>query len=151
FDRTFTQASAGGGGGGGGGQQQDEISRRQKEILVATWNLINEREQESSFLDEQQIEDNARMLAELQRTLAEQAQTLANRARARQLTGVDERIREFVQNLELAAEAMGPAAERLAEIELSEAVPPEQEALQYLLRAESVFTDIQVAFQQGGG
>ena len=142
----------GGGGGGGGGQQQDEISRRQKEILVATWNLIRERtEGTSSYLDEQQLHDNSQMLADLQRTLAEQARTLASRARARQLTGVDERIQQFVQALEQAATAMGPAAERLADIELDNAVPPEQEALQHLLRAESVFTDIQVAFQQGGG
>ena len=152
FDRSFSQATAGGGGGGGGGQQQDEISRRQKEILVATWNLIRERtEGTSSYLDEQQLHDNSQMLADLQRTLAEQARTLASRARARQLTGVDERIQQFVQALEQAATAMGPAAERLADIELDNAVPPEQEALQHLLRAESVFTDIQVAFQQGGG
>ncbi len=152
FDRAFSQASAGGGGGGGGGQQQDEISRRQKEILVATWNLIRERtEGTSSYLDEQQLHDNSQMLADLQRTLAEQARTLASRARARQLTGVDERIQQFVQALEQAATAMGPAAERLADIKLDDAVPPEQEALQHLLRAEAVFTDIQVAFQQGGG
>ena len=98
FDRRFTQAQAGGGGGGGGQQQQDEISRRQKEIIVATWNLIRERdEEEESFLDEQQLNDNALMLAELQRTLAEQAETLANRTRARQLTGVDPRIEAFVE------------------------------------------------------
>ena len=30
-------------------------------------------------------------------------------------------------------------------------MPSEQDALQHLLRAEAVFTDIQVAFQQGGG
>jgi hypothetical protein len=152
FDRSFTQSTQGGAGGGGGGQQQDEISRRQKEILVATWNLIKESTEEaSSYLDEQQLNDNAQMLAELQRTLAEQARTLASRARARQLTGVDERIQTFVDNLEQAADAMEPAAERLGDVDLSEAVPPEQEALQHLLRAESVFTDIQVAFQQGGG
>src|SRR5262245_3985549 len=60
FNRNFSQASGGGGGGGGGGQQQqDEISRRQKEILVATWNLIKERSEEtSSYLDEQQLHDN---------------------------------------------------------------------------------------------
>ncbi|HET8695843.1 MAG TPA: DUF4175 family protein, partial [Gammaproteobacteria bacterium] len=153
FDRSFTQSSQGGGGGGGGGQQQqDEISRRQKEILVATWNLIKEHDQgTSSYLDEQQLHDNAQMLAELQRTLAEQAKTLASRARARQLTGVDPRIQTFVDNLEQAAEAMGPASERLADLKLQDAVPSEQEALQHLLRAESVFTDIQVSFQQGGG
>ncbi len=93
FDRSFTQSTQGGGGAGGGGQQQDEISRRQKEILVATWNLIKERDEEtSSYLDKQQLHDNAQMLSDLQRTLADQARTLASRARARQLTGVDERI-----------------------------------------------------------
>ena len=152
FDRSFTQSTQGGGGAGGGGQQQDEISRRQKEILVATWNLIREREDgTSSYLDQQQLHDNAQMLADLQRTLSDQARTLAQRARARQLTGVDERIQIFVQNLEQAADAMKPASDNLGEVKLKEAVPSEQAALQHLLRAESAFTDIQVAFQQNGG
>jgi hypothetical protein len=153
FNRNFSQGQGGGGGGGGGGQQQqDEISRRQKEILVATWNLIKERSEEtSSYLDEQQLHDNAQMLADLQRTLAEQARTLASRTRARGLTGADPRIQKFIEALDQAAIAMDPAAERLAEIELDQAVPREQDALQHLLRAEAVFTDIQVAFQQGGG
>ncbi|HUO66892.1 MAG TPA: hypothetical protein VMV37_05100, partial [Gammaproteobacteria bacterium] len=152
FDRSFTQSTQGGGGAGGGGQQQDEISRRQKEILVATWNLIRERDEEtSSYLDKQQLHDNAQMLSDLQRTLADQARTLAARARARQLTGVDERIQQFVQNLEDAADAMKPASENLGDVKLKEAVPSEQDALQHLLRAESAFTDVQVAFQQGGG
>jgi hypothetical protein len=151
FERSFTQASGGGGAGGGGQQQQDEISRRQKEILVATWNLIREQKEQASFLDEQQLEDNARMLAELQRTLADQARTLASRARARQLTGTDPRIRTFVESLDQAVAAMAPAAERLGDIALAEAVPSEQRALQHLLRAEAVFTDIQVSMQRNGG
>ena len=153
FNRNFSQAPAGGGGGGGGGgQEQNEISRRQKEILVATWNLIKERaEGTSSYLDEQQLHDNSQMLADLQRTLAEQARTLASRTRARGLTGADPRIQKFIENLEDAADAMEPAVERLADIELDEAVPPEQDALQLLLRAEALFTDIQVSFQQQGG
>ncbi|MGE4658216.1 MAG: hypothetical protein AAEI08_04700, partial [Gammaproteobacteria bacterium] len=151
FNRSFSQSTQGGGGGGGGGQRQDEISQRQKEILVATWNLIRERTEGSTFLDEQQLQDNAAMLAGLQRTLAEQAQTLASRTRARQLTRVDDQIQAFVENLERAAEAMMPAVDRLADLELEEAVPSEQAALQHLLRAEAVFTDIQVAFNQEGG
>src|SRR6185503_14205817 len=153
FNRNFSQGQGGGGGGGGGGQQQqDEISRRQKEILVATWNLIKERSEEtSSYLDEQQLHDNAQMLADLQRTLAEQARTLASRTRARGLTGADPRIQKFIEALDQAAAAMDPAAERLADIDLDKAVPREQDALQHLLRAEATFTDIQVAFQQGGG
>ena len=150
FERSYTQSMQGGGGGGGGGEQ-NEISQRQKEILLATWNLIREQEQITGFLDEQQLEDNALMLAELQRTLADQARTLASRTRARQLTAVDEQIQTFVNSLESAAEAMAPAAERLTNLQFDEAVPSEQEALQHLLKAESVFTDIQVSFQQGGG
>ena len=151
FERSYTQSMQGGGGGGGGGGEQNEISQRQKEILLATWNMIREQEQITGFLDEQQLEDNARMLAELQRTLADQARTLASRTRARQLTQVDEKIQTFVNSLESAAEAMAPAAERLTNLQFDEAVPSEQEALQHLLKAESVFTDIQVSFQQGGG
>jgi len=153
FDRSFSQSSQGGGGGGGGGGagEQSEISQRQKEILVATWNLIREQDEQAGYQDEQQIQDNGLLLAELQRTLAEQAQTLASRTRARQLTSVDEKIQIFVQSLESAAEAMMPAADRLADVEFDDAVPSEQEALQHLLKAEAVFTDIQVAFNQGGG
>ncbi|HEY5666702.1 MAG TPA: O-antigen ligase family protein, partial [Gammaproteobacteria bacterium] len=154
FDRRFSQADAGGGGGGGGGgqQQRDEISQRQKEILTATWNLIREQDDEpESFLDEQQLQDNALMLAELQRTLAEQAQSLAERTQARRLDNADPRIGQFVDNMELAIELMGPAAESLAEVELEAAVSPAQQALQYILRAEALFTDIEVSMQQGGG
>ena len=152
FDRSYSQSmQGGGGGGGGGGQQQDEISQRQKEILLATWNLIREQGEQTGFQDEQQLADNAQMLSELQRTLAEQARTLANRTRARQLTSVDEQIQTFVESLESAAELMIPAADRLVELEFDQAVPSEQEALQHLLKAEAVFTDIQVSFQQGGG
>ena len=64
---------------------------------------------------------------------------------------MDEQIQTFVNSLESAAEAMVPAAERLADLQFDEAVPSEQEALQHLLKAESVFTDIQVSFNQGGG
>ena len=150
FDRSYSQSMQSGGG-GGGGQQQNEISQRQKEILLATWNLIREQDEQTGFQDEQQLQDNAQMLSELQRTLADQTRTLANRTRARQLTSVDDQIQTFVQSLENAAEAMMPAADRLTDLEFDDAVPPEQEALQYLLKAEAIFTDIQVSSQQGGG
>ncbi len=46
---------------------------------------------------------------------------------------------------------MKPASDNLGDVKLTEAVPSEQDALQHLLRAEAAFTDVQVAFQQGGG
>ena len=147
FDRRYSQSQMGGG--GGGGQQQDEISKRQREIIVSTWNLIREQSEERE--DAMYVPDNAALLARLQRTLRDQAMTLAQRTRARMLTASDPKIAEFVENLELAAEAMVPAAEQLADIDLNAAILPEQEALQHLLRAEAVFNEINVNRSPGGG
>jgi hypothetical protein len=148
FDRRYSQSQQGGGGAGQGGSQQ-EISQRQKEIIVSTWNLIREKTEATGTV-KSTTEDNAMLLSELQSTLSDQALTLAERARARQLNA-DNQIAKFVENMELAAAAMQPASEFLQEIELEQAIQPEQEALQHLLRAEAVFTDMQVSFQQGQG
>ncbi|MGY8796633.1 MAG: DUF4175 family protein, partial [Woeseiales bacterium] len=141
------------GGGQQGGQQQDEISQRQREIIVSTWNLIRE-EQENRRNDPAYLSDNAALLSRVQATLRGQVETLAQRTEARQLTASVEEIALFVENLRKAGEAMVPASERLSEIEFEQAILPEQEALQHLLAAEAVFTDINVARQtdnNGGG
>src|SRR5690606_24968561 len=45
FERRFTQAAGGGGMQGGAGADQSAISERQREILLATWNLQRTREE----------------------------------------------------------------------------------------------------------
>ncbi|HMB72220.1 MAG TPA: hypothetical protein VKQ06_01515, partial [Gammaproteobacteria bacterium] len=154
FDRRYSQSQQSGGQmGGQQGQRQDEISQRQREIIVSTWNLIRE-QQENRRNDPAYVTDNAALLSRVQATLREQVETLARRTEARQLTASAEDIARFVENLEKAAEAMVPASERLAELDLEEAILPEQEALQHLLAAEAVFTDISVSLQtnnRGGG
>jgi hypothetical protein len=149
FDRRYAEGQGGGGGGGGGGDEQGGIAERQKEILLATFNLT--RDAEKPGRDAERRADNARMLADLQNTLREQASTLVERTRARDLAGADPSIRQFVQSLEEATKAMTPAAEHLAKVALDQAIPNEQRALQHLLRAEAAFRDIQVARQSGGG
>jgi hypothetical protein len=150
FDRQYTQSqAAGGGGGGGGGSEQDEISQRQREILVSTWNLL--RRKGGADSDPALIKDNSTLLATLQKKLAEQAQSLASRAQARELVAGDDKVARFVSAMNKAAEAMDPAAKKLASTDLSAALQPEQQALQYLLQAESQFTEMQVALQRGGG
>jgi hypothetical protein len=153
FERRFLQGQGGGGGGGGGGagDEQGQISERQREILLATWNLqrSSARTDRGEGRTKQQLEDNAKMLSELQATLAQQARTLAQRTRARS-SDDDEGVKTFVESLEKAATLMDPAAKHLDNFKLQEAVPVEQQALQQLLRAESAFRDIQVAMQQGG-
>ena len=101
FERRFLQAQGGNSDGGGMGDEQGAISERQREILLATWNL--QRNDERNARSKQQLEDSAKMLAELQATLAQQARTLAQRTRARASLDEDERIRTFVESLEKAA------------------------------------------------
>jgi hypothetical protein len=146
FERRFLQAQSGNQDGGGMSDEQGAISERQREILLATWNL--QRGDERGSRSKQQLEDSAKMLAELQATLAQQARTLAARTRARASLDEDERIRTFVESLEKAATVMDPAVAHLNTFKLPEAVPFEQQALQQLLRAESAFREVQVSMQQ---
>ena len=149
FDRRYSQSQQAGGGGQQGGPQ-NEVSQRQREIIISTWNLIREQTDQRRG-DDAFVSDNAALLSRLQQTLKEQVETLAERAEARQLTASDEEIAEFVEHLYKAAEAMTPAAELLDGIDLEEALLPEQEALQHLLAAEAVFTDINVSMQANNG
>jgi hypothetical protein len=103
FDRRYTQSQAagGGGGGGGGGEQEGRISDRQREILMATFNLS--RTVENGTQDSGRVQDNATLLSDLQKTLAEQAQSLVERASARELVGGDDNVTRFVTQLNEAA------------------------------------------------
>jgi hypothetical protein len=148
FDRRYTQSQQSGGGQQGG--QQNEVSERQREIIISTWNLIREQNDKRRG-DDAYVNDNAALLSRLQETLRGQVETLAQRAEARQLTATDDEIARFVEHLRKAAEAMTPAAQMLAEIDLEEALFPEQESLQHLLAAEAVFTDINVTASRSRG
>lgn len=150
FERRFTQSQQSGGGGGGGGQQQEqEISQRQKEILVATFNLIRESKSEESALIDPA--DTATLLSDLQSTLADQANKLAQRAEARQLLNEDPDVARFVEFMLEAAESMQPSADALARLSFEEAVQHQQRALQFLKRAESIFNDITVNQNNSNG
>jgi hypothetical protein len=153
FERRFTQGQAGGMQGGGGDDQENAISQRQREILLATWNL-KRRNERPDRRELERLEENAKMLSEAQGTLAEQARTLIDRAAARGVDTADPKNRELIENLQQAAEAMQPAAKDLGDVKLTEAIPSEQKALQHLLRAEALYTDIEVQFRNsmaGGG
>ncbi len=150
FDRRFTEGQGGGGGGGGGGDsEQQQIADRQRDLLVATWNLDRAREQKRRTPE--QLKESAQMLATLEDKLAEQTSTLVERTRARISVDSDARVKLFIESLESAVKAMAPAATNLNALELQKAVPSEQTALQMLQRAESSFRDIQVARSQGNG
>ena len=148
FELAFFQRQASGGAMMGGGEQT-EISRRQKEILTATWNLIQE-SKDPEGQSKAEIRESSLLLSEFQLKLRDQAQTLARRVKARQLLGTNKDFEAFVENVEKAAEHMGPTGLLLKEQKLTEAISPEQKALRHLRRAESIFRRIEIAFGRGG-
>ena len=70
---------------------------------------------------------------------------------SRELSQENEEFNGFVKDMNAAADAMGPASEKLQQQKWQEALPDEQKALQHLLRAEATFRQIQVAFGSRGG
>jgi hypothetical protein len=149
FEREFSQSQQSGGGGGGGQGQNDQtdISKREKEVIAATWKQRNTRNSTAK-----EAADAGKFLSEVQTKLREQVLALSGRMQSRDLTQANEEFNSFEKDMQAAASAMAPSAEKLKGLQWQEAIPNEQKALQYLLRAEATFRQIEVAFgQQGGG
>jgi hypothetical protein len=149
FEREFSQSQAGGGGGGGGGGGADpseQISQREKEIIAATFKQNGDK-----HATQQQAADISKLLSQSQTTLHDQALTLSGRLEARELTNEVQAISDFQKAMIAASAAMEPAAQQLQQQKWKDAIPNEQKALQFLLRAEATFRQIQVAFGGGGG
>lgn len=137
-----SQRMAGQGQSEGGGL---EIAERQRDILSATWNLLNKRDRENP----QAVDDQANVLAMLQRRLRDQVETLLSRSRARGLG--DTEVSPFLRSLSSALEYMEPAAARLQALDLDDAVAAEQRALSYLVAAESSARDVDVSLTRDQG
>lgn len=146
FEREFSQSQQAGGGGGGFGSGETQIAEREKEIIAATW-----RQAGMASPAPKQSAEQAKFLSDAQSTLRAQSLALAGRLQLRDLTSANEEIGRFQQEMNAAAAAMGPAAEKLGGERWNDAVPAEQQALQHLLRAEATFRQIEVAFGSMGG
>lgn len=145
FDFKFRQSQQSGGM-GGGAQEETKISERQKEIIAATWNELKD-----SAKDRATIAENARFLSGLEGKLGDQAKALAQRMGNRQLNEANPQFEQFSKEMVEASNEMTTAVTQLKPGRWTDALPPEQKALQSLLRAESLFRDIQVAYGQRGG
>jgi hypothetical protein len=141
FGKEFSQAQAA----SGMGNASDigaVLSARQKEILAATWRLIRD----NKSFNRKEYSDNVKVVAESQLKLQQQTQTLSERIQRRALATRDKEFQKLSENLVKAVEAMLPAQKRLSEEKPREAISPEQTSLQYLMRAEAYFKEIQVAY-----
>jgi hypothetical protein len=149
FEREFSQSQQSGGGGGGAGGQnnQTDMSKREKELIAATWKQQNDKASTPK--------DGAaagQFLSEAQQKLRDQVLALSARMQSRDLSEANEEFNGFEKDMQQAATAMAPSADKLKGMQWKDALPLEQKALQALLRAEATFRQIQVAFgQQGGG
>ena len=142
---TNSAGNGGDGGGGGGGAREQELSNRQREIVSATWNLIQERDTGARAGSD--LRDQVDLLGDLQRTLMEQVETLVARAQGRRLS-VNDEVEPYVAELGQAAAQMRVAADTLASHLLDDAVQPEQRALQHLLTAEESLRDVNVTLSR---
>jgi hypothetical protein len=146
FEREFSQSQQAGGGAGGGQGGQNDISDREKEIIAATW-----KQQGNKPASSQQAAEQGKFLSEVQAKLRDQAIALAGRLQLRDLTQQNDGFSAFQKDMNAAAQAMNPAADKLHRQKWHDALPDEQKALQHLLQAEATFRQIQVAFGNRGG
>jgi hypothetical protein len=152
FERQFSQSQQAGGGMGGGGGfgqgDQTDIAQREKEIIAATFKEKGDNDKKPS---KQEAAENGKFLSGVQAKLRDQALSLASRLQRRELSDANQEFSDFEKDMAAAAQAMGPAADKLQKQQWSNALPDEQKALQHLLRAEATFREIQVAFGARGG
>jgi hypothetical protein len=147
FEREFSQSQQSGGGGAGGpGNNQTEISKREKELIAATWKQQNDKN-----ATPKDAAAAGQFLSDAQTKLRDQVTALSVRMQSRDISEANEEFSDFDKDMRDAAAAMVPAAEKLKSRLWKEAIPLEQKALQALLRAEATFRKIEVAFGQTGG
>jgi hypothetical protein len=138
----------------GAGQPQEDpgaLSERQRQIIAATFNVVRDR---ASYTPTGFAE--AVTTIELsQRRLREQVATLVQRMQMRGVVEMDSTFAEIAELLPQAGREMATAEEELKRGAANNALPPEQRALQQLLRAEALYRDVQIQMQQqqnpGGG
>src|SRR3569833_309662 len=147
YEREFSQSQqTGGGSGAGAADDQAQIAEREKEIIAATWKQAGLKTAAA-----RQAAEQAKFLSDVQTTLRNQATALAGRLEMRDLQFANEQFGSFQQDMQAAAGAMQPPARKLDQQQWSAAVFDEQKALQYLLRAEATFRQIQVAYGARAG
>ena len=146
FRQAEQQPGGGGGGGGGPGAGEQELSEQQRQVISATFNLNRDRDRYSP----EGFSEGLVVVRLSQERLRDQVATLVTRLNNRGVVR-DPEFEQIAQFLPQAMEEMEAAMERLDAADPQGALAEEQQALQYLLRAEALYDEVQVSQQQGGG
>ncbi len=148
FDRNYRQAEQGGGAGGGAGGLDQTLSVQQKMIISATFRLVRDREEYTA----EELSRNLTTVALMQGRLREQVASLVMRMgnRGQQLLEDDD-FSKIIGFLEQAGAEMAAARQELEAERPEAAMVEEKKALASVQRAESVFREMRVSFEQGGG
>ena len=158
FDQEFMLAQGAGGSGGSGNRQVDELIQAQKDVIVATWKL--DRRAQASGDDVRAV---GRAESEL-KTRVEEASSAFREStlrdprargpqRGRGASPDGLRAGQTMpeeDDMTAAATAMGTAAASLEGLKTSDAVPPEMDALNHLLKAQADVKKREVSQQQAG-
>ena len=148
FDRNYRQADSMPGGMGGGGMDglDGTLTLRQKQVVVATFKLLRDKQGTSA----RTFEETVATVGLAQGRLREQVETLVRRLKNRGI-GASPEFGQIVGHLDAGLIEMTAAEELLIGGDPERALPREQKALTHLQRADAVFRDVQVAFGGGGG
>ena len=145
-------------GAGGGSPQLDDLVSAQKEIIVATWKLDRRATAANGAKSEQDITSVGRAEAELKTRVEETASSFRESTmrdpRRRQPTPGAPRAGQTMPEedaMTAAALAMGKAVGSLQALKTKDALPPELEALNHLLKAQGQVKQRQVTRQTGNG
>ena len=144
FEKEIKQSQQGGG--QGGGDDQQALTKRQKEIIAATFRVNRE---ETGYKEQEKVE-NYNTVSLAQGKLKEDAAAVIERVRRRMGANMNQDFAKLIEHLTQATKEMEPAFTELKAQKGKDALPPEQRALQQLLRADAIFREIQVSSESQG-
>ncbi len=147
FEKNYRQGQGGGGGGGGGEENPSAFAARQRDIIAGTYKV----ERDRASMEARELRENVATLVLAQAKLREQVQRVIDRAKQRGVAATDSNMAALMELLPEAVKAMQGAEAELNGRRTREALGPEHTALQYLERAEALFKDVDINFQQQGG
>jgi hypothetical protein len=153
FSREYRAAEQAGMPGQDGAEDPGALSEQQRQIIAATFNVTRDR----ATYTPQGFKEALTTIELSQKRLREQVNTLLQRMQQRGVVQMDSVFEQIAQLLPQAAREMQAAYEQLEKQKPDDALPPEQRALQQLLRAEALYREVQVQMQQqqqggqGGG